>query len=206
MHLEQRVARLERTCRALTFSLVAMTVVAACATLPPVRAAAEDYAAGWLLHRDGTATFGHETHLSGATLDVVGRTDSGLAIIRRQPTPADPASESFLVFDHTLPDGTTQKDTSFSSVWAQRPFPSYGDDPALLTRLFTTYQGTAPGHEPERTGLMQCGGFGTVFYPWNATNGAECPGANTTLFNGDIRGNGDLYLKGRLFVNGTEIR
>ncbi len=208
--LEQQARRHACLIRAQFVGLILCMGIMLCASVPPLHAqvlSVIEAAAGWRLHRDGRATFNSDEHLTGANVDIVGdrNADSGLGVYRRLTTPADPVNESFFIFGHETPAGDIQKDVSFSTHWAQRPFAGYEDDPTMIMRLFTTYQGLDKAKAAENIGLMQCGGSGTVFYPDNGTNAAECPGPNTVLFNRDVSVNKDVHIKGRLFVNGVEV-
>ena len=209
MTIDDRLARLERKCRALAFALVTVTAFAACVSLPPLRAQFGRYVPDWISDSAGRVTYGDTLHYSGATADIIGRPDddAGLSII----APHGPTGrEAYLIHGFTVPDsqpGTFLKAMSFSTVWSQRPFPQYGEEPVLLSRIGTTYIGPDDARRTYYIGLMQCGGYGAVFYPSNPTNGAECPGeANAVAFSGNTYARKDLHVTGRLFVNGREIR
>jgi hypothetical protein len=136
---------------------------------------------------------------------VVSSVDGGLAVITREERP-DPSHESFFIFAYARPDGSFTKTMSFSNHWSYPPNPRDATEKVLLTRLFTAYAGANAAHADENVGFMQCGGYGTIFYPGNATNGMECPGKNTVLVNGTLIANQDLRIIGHLFLNGREIR
>lgn len=93
---------------------------------------------------------------------------------------------------------------SFSTHWADpQSAPPGVIGPILITRLFTADAAEKTG---ENVGLMRCGGYGTIFYPDNPTNAAECPGTNIVKVNRELVVAKDVHVNGRLFVNGVGIR
>lgn len=222
--IEQRLARLERKCRALFAALVVITVIATCASLPPLRAQVGRYVPNWVSDRAGRVTYGDTTHYTGATADIVGLPDDagGLSIITQagshDKTLIDQQGEAYLIHGFVTPDTLIDsagnpthffKAMSFSTVFGKRPNPLYGENRAFLSRIGTAYIGPDDGkHRSDYyIGLMQCGGYGAVFYPQNATNGAECPGEpDAVAMTGNLYARKDLHVTGKLFVNGVEVR
>lgn len=124
----------------------------------------------------GTMTVGGPTHLTGATLDVIGPdgTAGGASLITQ-----DSRRESFLAFFNRHIDGPINKTASISTRWAEQRT-AYG---VAVTRINTGY--VLAGRQWDNLGFVQWGGMGTAI-GCNDDNIALAPGAGNLRVCGDI--------------------
>jgi hypothetical protein len=163
-------------------------------------------AAGWSLDARGRATFGATSHLTGGTVDIVGapRDSAGLSVLV-----SDWKNEGFFLQEIQHPI-TKQwfKTMSISSIWddSLSPVPRASMDRIALTRYNSTTI-DVNGVIRDDVGMVHCGGHGTVFYPYDNQRPKECPPEpNAVAMTGNLYLRKDLYVTGRIFVNGVEIR
>ena len=205
MTIEERLDQLEHRYRSLRVAFVLMACVLAYSAAAPLWAQV-DPGSGWSQSVRGRTTFGSAQHATGATVDIVGQSgaSAGLSILSRNEE-----AETFLLQGYLRPDGTWIKTFSLSTMWAQKPTSPPGQlGPTLITRWNTPRvihgSGGALTYDTD-INLMTCGGQGTVFDPANATNAAECPGDDVVAFDGKVIARKDVYISGKLIVNGRTI-